>query len=533
MEASPFSIGRLPAVARRSSSRWSGGAGPCMFGGGVRFTLLRARRGSELKQPVSIVWFRRDLRLQDNPALTAAAERGAVLPLYVWTPGEKGRWSPGAASRWWLHHSLERLDAALRRRRSRLVLRRGEALDVLREVARESGADAVFWNRCYEPDLLRRDKRVKAGLRRDGLRAESHNASLLFEPWEMENKSGKPFQVFTPFWKAMQAGGEPALPLPAPKGISSPPQKCASDSLDDLGLLPEADWAGGLRRSWESGEAGAWKEIDRFLEEGIGAYAEGRDRPDRNGTSRLSPYLHFGEIGPRAVWHEVEQRSARSRSPGVSRGAAAFLRELAWREFAYHLLFHFPRTPSEPLRPNFARFPWRRSKKDLEAWQRGMTGYPIVDAGMRQLWETGWMHNRVRMIAGSFLVKDLLIGWTDGAKWFWDTLVDADLANNTLGWQWVAGCGADAAPYFRVFNPVLQGKKFDPHGEYVRRYVPELAALPDDVIHEPWSADRALLEAKGVRLGDTYPHPIVDHGEARNAALLAYEAVKRMNGPGR
>jgi deoxyribodipyrimidine photo-lyase len=464
--------------------------------------------------------------LDDHAALRAAVARGGpVVPVYIWSPREEGAWAPGAASRWWLHQSLRGLDDALRRKGSRLILRRGRALAVLRELVRETGADAVFWGRRYEPASLARDGTVERGLARDGVTTDVRNAALLFEPWEIQTQDGQPYKVFTPFWKRCLQAEEPAAPQAAPRKIPSPRTWPASDALTDLALEPEVDWTGGIRKAWAPGPKGAARNLDRFLDDAVAAYDRDRNLPGRTGTSRLSPHLHFGEISPRAVWHAVHDRLAAGGKKGLIKGGEVFLSEVGWREFAHHLLYHFPHTTGEPLRPEFKRFPWERNAEALRAWQKGRTGYPIVDAGMRELWTTGWMHNRVRMIVASFLVKDLLLPWQEGAKWFWDTLVDADLANNTLGWQWTAGCGADAAPYFRVFNPILQGERFDPKGDYVRRHVPELKALPDRFLHKPWQAPAGTLEEAGVVLGKAYPRPLVDHGEARDRALGAYDLI--------
>ncbi len=475
----------------------------------------------------SIVWLRQNLRLADNPALQAAAQRGgAVVPVFIWAPDEEGDWPPGAASRWWLHQSLGQLALECRAAGAELVLRRGESLSELRAVARETGAGAVFWNRRYEPAALARDTRLTEALVESGLEVESFNGALLHEPWSIKNKSGGPFQVFTPFWRACLAAEEPAEPLPAPRALPGPRPRVSSRPLAALELEPRPDWAAGMRSSWRPGSAGAAAELERFLRGGLMAYSQDRDRPGRIGTSRLSPHLHFGEIGPRQVWAAVRRfAQARGLAPAEWR-SWQFLTELGWREFAHHLLFHFPRTPAAPLREEFAGFPWRSNEAWLKAWQKGRTGYPLVDAGLRELWATGWMHNRVRMVAASFLVKHLLLSWREGARWFWDTLVDADLANNTLGWQWTSGCGADAAPYFRVFNPVSQGEKFDPDGAYVRRWVPELARLPDEWLHRPWEAPPAALAVAGVELGRTYPAPVVSHHIARETALEAYQRFK-------
>jgi deoxyribodipyrimidine photo-lyase len=476
----------------------------------------------------TLVWFRQDLRLADNPALAAAqAAGGAVIPVYVHAPAEDGAWAPGGASRWWLHHSLASLAAELAEAGSRLVLRSGdESLDELRAVARASGAQRIFWNRRYEPQAIRRDREIKSALRADGFAVESYNSALLREPWEVETQSGDPFQVFTPFWRRCLALGEPPAPGAAKAPLCAPRAWPRGLQLEELDLLPRIAWAGGLEAEWTPGRAGALHQLARFLENGFSDYTATRNRPDLGGTSRLSPHLHFGEIGPREIWQATGQ-FALAHGLGDSWRQSQFVSELGWREFAYHLLFHFPHTPDTPLRAKYARFPWRSDTQAFAAWGRGLTGYPIVDAGMRELWHTGWMHNRVRMIVASFLVKDLLLSWQDGARWFWDTLVDADLASNTLGWQWAAGCGADAAPYFRIFNPMLQAAKFDPEGRYVRRWLPEIARLPSAVIHEPWNATKDVLLESGVQLGTNYPNRLVDHESARRAALEALATLSR------
>ncbi len=470
-----------------------------------------------------IAWFRQDLRLADNPALAAACATAGgppVIPVFVWSPEEEGAWPPGAASRWWLHHSLAALDAELRAQGSRLVLRRGPLVPALLELARETGAVAIHWNRRYEPAGRAQGERLKQAAEAAGLAARSFNSALLREPWELATGEGRPYRVFTPFWRTLLARGEPPAPQPAPASIAAPRAWPRSDALDALGLLPRVDWAGGLRAAWAPGEAGAKRQLERFLAGALAGYAEGRDRPDRDGTSGLSPALHFGELSPRQVWAAVRRTEDTAGGRGVTSGAESYLRELGWREFAYHLLYHFPGTPESPLRAEYGDFPWLEDAALLRAWQRGRTGFPFVDAAMRQLWRTGWMHNRARMVVASFLVKDLLISWSAGARWFWDTLVDADLASNTLGWQWAGGCGADAAPFFRVFNPVTQGRKFDPGGNYVRSHVPELAGLDGAAIHEPWAVPEGLRGA-GAPFGSRYPEPIVDHRVARVRALAA------------
>ena len=475
----------------------------------------------------TIVWLHRDLRLEDNPALHAAIERGQpVIPALVWAPDDEAPWAPGSASRWWLHQSLAALGASLRDRGSRLVLRTGPTLEALRSLVRETGADAVHWNRRHEPALVERDATIMEALTDDGLQVETFNASLLFEPWDVETQQGKPYQVFTPFWRRCRGFGLPTQTQPSPEAIPALRQWPVSASLEGLDLLPRVDWTGGLGATWAPGEAGAQERLEAFVDEILANYGTARDRPSHVGTSRLSPHLRAGEIGPRQIVKALAEEARLA--DGTS--ADTYLSQLGWREFAHHVLYHFPSTPDRPLKSTFETFPWQEDATGLQAWQRGETGYPMVDAGMRELWATGWMHNRVRMVAASFLTKDLLVPWQSGARWFWDTLVDADLANNTLGWQWAAGCGADAAPYFRIFNPVRQGERFDPDGAYVRQWVPELADLDAKLIHAPWQASDMELQAAGVALGETYPEPIVDHREARDRALAAYDRIKEANG---
>lgn len=474
----------------------------------------------------SVVWFRQDLRLDDHPALRAAMDKGGpIIPLFIWSPDEEDKWQPASASRWWLHHSLTALHESLQQLNSKLILRQGKSLSCLWEVARATNADAVYWNRRYEATVIDRDTTIKESLREDGLTVESFNGSLLVEPWEIQTKQDEPYQVYSPFAKACLKT-EMSDPFPKPQALESPGKWCESDTLDSLGLLPTIDWAHGIRDTWSPGESEARKLWKSFLTDSIEDYQTQRDRPDAEGTSRLSPHIHFGEIGPRRMWKELHDTFAPQHGGVMKKGPDTYRRELLWREFAYHLLYHFPKTTDEPLRAQFQQFPWSRSKRDLQAWQKGQTGYPLVDAGMRQLWTTGWMHNRVRMVVASFLVKHLLIPWQKGAEWFWDTLVDADLANNSLNWQWSAGCGADAAPYFRIFNPILQSEKFDPQGDYIAQWVPELADLPLPWRHKPWEAPEDVLTDSGIKLGKDYPNPIVDHKEARQKALDRYEQIK-------
>jgi len=467
----------------------------------------------------AVVWFRNDLRLADNPALTAAARTGAPLvALYVLDDESAGEWRMGAASRWWLHHSIGALAQDLARLGVTLTLRRGRAEFVLENIVAATGAGAVYWNRLYEPWAMRRDSDIKSNLRARGVAVESFNGSLLFEPGRTRNRQGDPFRVFTPFWRACLAAEAPDAPLPAPGKISAAPAP-ATDALDDWRLLPTTpDWAGGLRKTWRVGEKAAYQRLVDFAKNCVRDYRVERDFMAHDGVSRLSPHLHFGEVSPRQIWVEI--------SGAAGDSGAAYLREIGWREFCHHLLVANPDMPDRALDKRFRDFPWREDRSAFNAWRKGLTGYPLVDAAMRELWGAGYMHNRARMVAASFLVKHLLIPWHEGERWFWDTLVDADLANNSAGWQWIAGCGADAAPYFRVFNPVLQGEKFDPEGAYVRRHVPELGALDARFIHRPWEAPDEALRAAGVRLGETYPRPIVNHGKARERALKAFEATR-------
>jgi deoxyribodipyrimidine photo-lyase len=473
----------------------------------------------------TILWFRQDLRLTDNPAWNRAVERGVpVIPLYLLSEGEAHiddsdmDWSPGGAGRWWLHHALEDLDNQLSPLGLKLVLRRGRTAGLIKELVAETGADAVYWNRCYEPWRMRIDSALKTELQAGGIEAWSGNSALLIEPWRVSTQAGKPYKVFTPFSRA-----HAAHPRPEPEtvnGVPLPPERWPmSLPLEELNLLPRTHWAGGLKATWDATRAGAEKQLNDFLDTGISGYSHGRDIPSKPGTSRMSPYLHWGQMGPRELADRINVVPE-------GRGRQSWYRELVWREFAYHVLYHFSATPEMPLQPKFAAFPWDSSKENLRAWQEGRTGYPIVDAGMRELWTTGWMHNRVRMIVASFLVKHLRQNWLEGARWFWDTLVDADLASNTLGWQWAGGCGADAAPYFRIFNPMTQSEKFDKQGHYIRTYVPELKAVPDRYLAAPWEMPESVQRAVGCVIGEDYPAPIIEHKPAREAALAALASLK-------
>jgi deoxyribodipyrimidine photo-lyase len=476
-----------------------------------------------------IVWFREDLRLADNPAFHAAQQsRQPLICVYIFDEESAGLRPLGGASRWWLHGALKTLDESLRKHGGALHILRGAADSLIEEFVAASRASAVFWNRRYGEAGRNVDAKIKSALKERGIAAESFNANLLAEPWTIVSKTNTPFKVFTPFWRALRAKGEPDAPLAAPRTFSfhDLPKSIEPVALAGLHLEPhKPDWARGLRETWTPGEAGAHAALKHFLKSGLPNYATDRDRPDKAATSRLSPFLRFGHISPRQIWHAAQAAMMSGASTANSTDLEKFLSELGWREFSYHLLFHCPDLAAVNFQRRFDALTWRRDTKALRAWQCGLTGYPIVDAGMRELWATGWMHNRVRMVTASFLIKHLLIDWRAGERWFWDTLVDADAANNAASWQWVAGSGADAAPYFRIFNPVLQGEKFDPDGAYVRRFVPELAKLPAALIHKPWKATQDQLTVAGIRLGETYPQPIVDHEVARKRALAAFESV--------
>jgi deoxyribodipyrimidine photo-lyase len=469
----------------------------------------------------ALVWFRRDLRLADNVALMHALETAnRVVPVYIHAPEEEGDWKPGAASRWWQHHSLVAFAEAMARRGARLIIRRGPSIAALRALVHATGAQGIYCNRLYEPALLERDRAIGQALAGDGIDWQTFSGHLLIEPHAIATQSGGPYRVYTPFARAARTRIDVETPQPAPGHLPMLQASLPSLPLAELGLLPTTRWDRGLAQTWRPGEDGASLRLGRLVDL-LPDYAATRDVPGADGTTRLSPHLHFGEVSPRQVWRAIAEATFRE-GAGNLRGAEMLERELLWREFAHHALHHFPRTPDTPLNVRFVDFPWRRGPKLLAAWQRGRTGIPIVDAGMRELWATGSMHNRVRMISASFLTKHAGIDWRAGSRWFWDTLVDADLASNTLNWQWVAGCGADAAPYFRIFNPVLQSRKFDAQGEYLRRWLPELAHLPDRHIHEPWRAPQSVLESGGVRLGSDYPPPVLDLAEARSAALARW-----------
>ncbi len=477
------------------------------------------------KAPI-ILWFRKDLRLSDHAGLSAAIHSGhPVIPVYIHHPKLNGRLT-GGASNWWLHHSLKSMEDDLKKIGGILILRMGEPGPILAEFCKHTKACAVYASQGYEPEMNAMDLRLSNQMEQVGIQWKCFPGHLLWKPESIRNKSGKPFQVFTPFWKTASQTLKTSAPLPAPDHWPAPTKWPKSVSLNEFKLLPKIKWDAGFSKVWNPGEKGALKNLQRFTLDAFQDYPKKRDFPGIAGTSRLSPHLHFGEITPNQILHECIRHGSGN---GVSESAitqSTYMREIGWREFAHHLLHYFPSTTQKPLRPEFNSFPWRKDHEMLETWQKGKTGYPIVDAGMRELWTTGWMHNRVRMIVGSFLVKHLLLDWKEGEKWFWDTLVDADLANNTLGWQWIAGCGADAAPYFRIFNPITQSEKFAGDGEYVRKWVPELKSLPTAYLHAPWKADKSILKSSDIELGKTYPEPIVNHMIARETALDAYQRMK-------
>ena len=473
-----------------------------------------------MTQQKTLVWFRNDLRVKDNPALHWAAEQGDVLAVFILDSENDDIESLGGASKWWLHHSLHSLDSALD---GNLIVSSGDPLTILSELAKRFEITNVVWNRCYDQATRERDVAIKSSLKQREINVKSFNGSLLWEPMNVLKQDGTPYKVFTPYYrKGCLSASPPRYPLESPSTLTF--INCGSDEnkVESLALLPSLDWADGFSQHWEPGEGGAADKLQRFIRDAAKTYQDERNLPNVLGTSRLSPHLHFGEISPNQAWYAVLDAFGGSDDKNID----TFLSELGWREFSYYLLFHWPSLPESNFNAKFDAFPWVNDDASLEAWQRGQTGIPIIDAGMRELWQTGYMHNRVRMVVGSFLVKNLLQDWRKGAAWFWDCLLDADLAANSASWQWVAGSGADAAPYFRIFNPILQGEKFDKAGDYVTTYCPELKGLPTKYIHKPWEAPVGVLQQAGIKLGIDYPSPIVDLKASRQAALAAYENVK-------
>ena len=470
----------------------------------------------------AICWFRSDLRLMDNPALFNAIKFGDILPVYIFDDVNSGEFTMGAASRWWLHHSLCFLNKSLD---GNLLVYKGDPIKILPEIIKKYSIDAVYWNRCYEPWQIKRDALIKQKLKELGLQVFSYNGSLLFEPWEVLKQDATPYKVFTYYYRkgCLKEAKEPRDPFSKPEKISFIEHKNSTD-INDLQLLPKISWLAKLESYWQIGEKAAHTRLDSFLESGLDGYKDGRNFPAKKNVSRLSPYLHFGEISPHYIWYKAHSTQSLNHNEDVD----AFCSELGWREFSHYLLYHFPELPNKNWNSKFDAFPWREDLTLLKAWQTGQTGIPIIDAGMRELWQTGYMHNRVRMIVASFLVKNLLLDWRLGAQWFFDCLVDADLANNSASWQWVAGCGADASPYFRIFNPVTQGKRFDATGEYTKRFVPELKNMPDKYLFNPWEAPDAVLKQAGIVLGSDYPKPIVDLKISRQRALVAFANLKML-----
>lgn len=469
-----------------------------------------------MKTALNIIWFEQDLRLNDNPALTAAVAQGNVLPLYIIDEENAGEQRLGGASAWWLHHSLQALNASLG---GKLNLYRGDASAIIADLCDRFTITGVYWNRRFEPWHISRDTQIKQQLLLDGIHAESFNGSLLHEPWTILKKDGTPYKVFTPYHRLASAFDTHPSTLPPPQPETPFHVDSQTLTLPSLSLMPKINWYSAFYDHWTPGEAGAQTSLQMFLFSGIEDYKDGRDFPALQSVSKLSPHLHFGEISP-------QQLSAALLSASNDDNSEHFKRELRWREFSYYLLFHWPKLPTENLKSNLDDFPWENNPDWLARWQQGLTGYPLVDAGMRELWNTGTMHNRVRMITASFLVKNLLIDWRFGARWFWDCLVDADLASNSASWQWVAGCGTDASPYFRIFNPATQGEKFDTQGEYTRHHLPELKDLPNKYLFRPWEAPPEVLKKANVTLNETYPGPIVDIKTSRQKALDAYAIAK-------
>ena len=477
-----------------------------------------------MKKGTAIHWFRQDLRLSDNPALDSAAQYETLIPIYILDEVNSGEFKMGAASKWWLHQSLTKLNESLD---GKLLVYQGNPHEILNKLIEEQEVSYVTWNRCYEPWRIDRDKEIKRNFEDKNVAVESYSASLLWEPWTISKDDGTPYRVFTPFYKkGCLNSEEPRLPAGKVDLSNLYSEDLSSDSITDLNLLPTIKWYKSFEEEWNPGEIGAEQNLNSFLDSGLLNYKEGRNFPSQEFVSRLSPHLHFGEISPNEVWYRAKTKEGIS---GIEKSLAHFHSELGWREFSYYLLYHFPDLPNKNFQEKFDIFPWQENEEFLALWQKGNTGYPIVDAGMRELWQTGYMHNRLRMIVGSFLVKNLLIDWRFGERWFWDCLVDADLASNSASWQWVAGSGADAAPYFRIFNPITQGLKFDPEGEYTKKYVPELRDLPNKYLFSPWEAPENILAAAGIELGKNYPKPMVDLKLSRETALEAFATTKKEN----
>ena len=473
------------------------------------------------KNKLSIFWFRQDLRLADNPGLSEAISKGIVLPIYIYDDINSNEYEMGSASKWWLHNSLEKLNDSLN---NKLSVYKGDALKILESLTKSYDVESISWNRCYEPWRIKRDKNIKSEIEKKGIEVNTFNGSLLWEPFNILKTDGTPYRVFSPYYrKGCLNAAPPRIPLKSPEISSLFKDEYNKLTIEDLSLIPKVHWFDEMEKLWKPGEVGAQEKLYDFLDDGLVGYKEGRNFPSQKNVSQLSPHIHLGEISPNQVWYAAKQKEDET---GIEKDLAHFLSELGWREFSYNLLYHFPTLPRENLQKKFDNFPWQENTDFSDKWKKGHTGYPIVDAGMRELWQTGYMHNRVRMIVGSFLVKNLLLHWHEGEKWFWDCLIDADLASNSASWQWVAGSGADAAPYFRIFNPISQGIKFDPEGEYTKKFLPELRDLPIKYLYSPWEAPADVLEQANIKLGENYPKPIVDLKESREKALDAFDKIR-------
>ena len=473
-----------------------------------------------MTKATTIVWFRQDLRVKDNPALSWAVEQGNVIPIYILDNINAGDFTPGEASQWWLHHSLNKLDKELN---EHLLIFKGDPKAIIEQLVNEHRVDHVVWNRCYEPWQRERDSDIKQALKNKQVSAKSFNGSLLWEPMKIAKNDGTPYKVFTPYYRnGCLKAQEPRYPVASPSLITYAKHSILSEPLDALKLLPSLNWDTEFSNLWQPGEEGAAIKLSNFIENAATQYKEARNIPSVTGTSLLSPHLHYGEISPNQAWYAILDAFGGRDNDDID----TYLSELGWREFSYYLLYYWPDLPVKNFNQKFDKFSWDDNPAFLKAWQQGQTGVPIIDAGMRQLWQTGYMHNRVRMVVGSYLVKNLRTDWRKGERWFWDCLLDADLASNSAGWQWVAGSGADASPYFRVFNPILQGEKFDKEGEYVKHYCPELSKLPKKYIHKPWEAPADVLRSSDIELGKDYPNPLVDLKASRQSALDAYTDIK-------
>lgn len=471
----------------------------------------------------ALYWFRQDLRLTDNTGLLhAIQENDAVTLLYIYDTDKENAWPPGEAAKWFLCESLKSLEQDIKKRGGQLIVEKGSPQKILSEIVKENAISSVYWNRCYDPFSIHRDTKIKAALRQDGIIVNTYNSSLLIEPAQIHNSTGGYFKVYTPFKNRILPLLENIIPSKEIRKL--PENQCKNQDYFEKwhhwGLWPQHPWTQKLAQYHTPSEKMAKHLLNTFIDSKIEQYREQRDFPALGTVSKLSPYLHFGQISPHQIVYAINQKALSIQN---SKLCQTYLSQIIWREFCYYLLFHFPTLPHDNFKEKFNAFKWEKNSESLKKWQTGHTGYPIVDAGMRELWETGIMHNRVRMIVASFLTKDLFLHWTEGQNWFWNTLVDADLANNAAGWQWVAGSGADAQPYFRIFNPVTQSEKFDSNGIYIRKWVPELKALPNKFIHAPWNADPLELKSLGITLGKDYPFPMVEHKTAREKALLLYK----------